>query len=90
LPELNIDGIGLIMANLSIEFKGEAFYGDEILVTIFVGEITRVSFELFYELTTIRKERTTLIGLAKTDMVCYNYETKKVVSVSQGLNNILK
>src|SRR6187401_2395526 len=45
--ELNIAGIGLIMSDLQLEFKNESYYGDEIEITIYAGEISTVSFELY-------------------------------------------
>jgi acyl-CoA thioester hydrolase len=54
LSELNVGGAGLIMSDLAIEFKNESFYGDIIEVKLGAGEILRVSFELFYQLTAIR------------------------------------
>src|SRR6187551_3550602 len=54
--ELDIDGTGLIMSDLGFEFKSEAFYGEEISITISVGEISRVSFDLYYELSTGRND----------------------------------
>ena len=87
--ELNIEGTGLILADLMVEFKNESFYGDKIAITIAVGEITKVSFELFYELNAVRSNHTVLLALAKTGMVSYNYATKKVVAIPEKLKAIL-
>ena len=45
--ELNIAGVGLIMADVGIEFKGESFYGDELTVSMAAGEFSKISFEIF-------------------------------------------
>jgi acyl-CoA thioesterase FadM len=87
--ELNIEGAGLIIADLIIEFKNESFYGDMIEIVIAAGEISKVSFELFYTLSTRRNNNTILLALAKTGMVCYDYSAKKVVAVPEKLNKIL-
>jgi YbgC/YbaW family acyl-CoA thioester hydrolase len=87
--ELNVAGIALIMSELLVDYKNESFYGDVLEVNIFIGEITRVSFELFYQISTTRKEKKITIALAKTGMVSYNYETKKVTAVSGELRSIL-
>ena len=87
--EINIEGVGLIMSELVIEFKKEAFYGDQIQVRISAGEISRVGFELFYQLYTERDKETTLLAHAKTGMVCYNYNEKKVAVVPQALKQLL-
>ena len=87
--ELNIEGTGLILADLIVEFKSEAFYGDIIEIIISVGEISKVSFELFYQLSATRNEKNILLALAKTGMVCYDYGIKKVIRIPERLKGIL-
>jgi len=88
--EFNAGGTGLIMADLGIEYKKEAYYGEEILIEIGTGEIARVSFELYYQLSTERNQEKVLLAKAKTGMVCYNYDLKKTVSVPESLQVILQ
>ena len=88
--ELQVEGIGLIMSDLAIEFKNESFYGDTIEVKLAAGEISRVSFELYYQLTAKRNGETILLANAKTGMVCYDYAAKKVVGVPEKLKAILE
>ena len=87
--ELKIEGIGLIMSNLAIEFKNESFYGDTVEVKIGAGEISRVGFELYYQLFAIRNNETILLANAKTGMVCYDYDAKKVAAIPEKLKTIL-
>lgn len=88
--ELQVEGIGLIMSDLAVEFKNESSYGDIVAVKIGVGELTRVSFELYYQLTTKRKGEAVVLANAKTGIVCYDYGAKKVVAVPEKLKVILK
>jgi acyl-CoA thioester hydrolase len=88
--ELNIEGTGLILADLAVEFKAETFYGDTIEVNIAAGEITKVSFELYYQLTTQRNNVTIVLALAKTGMVSYDYVAKKVIAIPEKLKQILR
>lgn len=87
--ELNIEGSGLIMSELSVEFKNESFYGDLLQVKVFCGEITRIAFELFYQISVKRNERSVIIANAKTGMVCYDYSAKKVRAIPEELRKIL-
>jgi acyl-CoA thioesterase FadM len=87
--EMDIGGVGLIMSDLTIQFKSESFYGDTISVKIACGETTRVSFELFYQLTTKRNNENKILAVAITNMVCYNYAIKKVAELPLPLQNIL-
>ena len=88
--ELNIEGIGLIMSALSVEFKNESFYKDIISIQIACSEISKVSFELFYSLSTIRDNREITIAKAVTTMVCYDYIIKKVSALPKKLQRILQ
>lgn len=87
--EFNIAGTSLIMSELCVEFKNESFYKDLLQVKIFAGEISRVSFELFYEISVKRKDVFVVIALAKTGMVCYNYKIKKVQTIPEEFKVIL-
>lgn len=87
--ELQIEGIGLIMSDLVIEFKNESFYGDVIKVKLGVAEISRVSFELYYQLFALRNNESVLLANAKSGMVCYDYAAKKVALLPEKLKSIL-
>ena len=87
--ELNIEGTGLIMSDLVIEFKNESFYGDVVEVKLGAGEVSRVSFGLFYQLIATRNNENILLANAKTGMVCYDYDAKKVAAVPKPLKAIL-
>ncbi len=88
--EMDAAGTGLIMSDLAIEFKNECYYGEDIAIKIHCGEISRVSFDLYYQLTTERKQHTVLLARAKTGMVCFNYQIKKVAPIPDELLKILQ
>lgn len=77
LTEMDAGGISLIMSDLQVEYKNESFYGDVLDIKIYPGDITRVSFEMLYQICTVRNEKTVLIGNAKTTLIGYDYTTKK-------------
>lgn len=81
LSELDFAGVGLIMADVAIEFKAELFYGDQLKVYVAAEEFTTTGFELIYKL--VKNEAEILVALAKTRMVCYDYARKKVTKVPE-------
>jgi acyl-CoA thioester hydrolase len=87
--ELNIGGAAIIMADLAVEYKAESFYGDTLNVAVFIGKITKISFEIFYEITTTRNDKKVIIANAKTGMVCFDYEARKVTSVPEIFRNLI-
>lgn len=85
--ELNIEGAGLIMSDVVIEFKKELFYGDSITVYVTADDFSRVGFDLFYQL--VKDATREVAALAKTGMICFDYSLKKVVSVPEAAKQIL-
>ncbi|HKC36779.1 MAG TPA: thioesterase family protein [Chitinophagaceae bacterium] len=80
--ELNFGGVGTIMSDVAIEYKGQTYYGDDIIASVAVGEVTKVAFDLFYKLEKKSLDGKLLaVAFAKTWMVCYDYEQKKVVAI---------
>ena len=81
LEELDFASAGLIMNDVAIEFKNEIFYGEKIIASVTIGEISKFSFDVYYKLEKENNEKRILVALAKTGMVCYDYSAKKVVAV---------
>ncbi len=90
LSELSFAGVGLIMADAGIEFRNESFYGDIIECSVVATEIGKVNFDLVYKLETTRADKKILIAVAKTGMVCYNYDLKKVAAIPEEAASKLK
>ena len=78
--EMNVEGVGLIMADAGIQFKSEAFYGETIHVEIAINDIARVSFDLYYRL----KCNERIVAIVKTGMLFFDYENRKIKSVPAG------
>lgn len=87
--ELDAGGTALIMNELLVEFKNESFYNDLLQVKIYCGEISKKSFELFYQISVERNGKEIIIASAKTGMVCYDYQMKKVNALPDKLKLVL-
>lgn len=85
--ELNVAGVGLIMADSAIVYKGEGFYGDVFEIEIFVDDLTNVSFDLLYKIQTEKDGKA--IAVAKTGMVCFDYDSRKVTAMPDELKRVL-
>jgi acyl-CoA thioester hydrolase len=79
--EMNFGGTGMIMADVSIEFKNELFYGDVVIASVAVGEISRIGFDILYRLEKEAQGKKIVVANAKTAMICYDYDAKRIVSV---------
>jgi acyl-CoA thioester hydrolase len=83
--EMNVSGAALIMRDVAIEFKQEAFYGDTLLVSVVANDFTKAGFDICYRFEKLLPEKVTLVALAKTGMVCYDYAQKKILAVPVGV-----
>ena len=88
--ELDLAGVGMIMADVSIEFRNESFYGDTIIVSVAAVQVSKMSFDLYYKLETAVNDNRKLIAAAKTGMVCYNYGLKKIAFIPEQAQKIFK
>ncbi|MBN4049594.1 thioesterase family protein [Bacteroidales bacterium AH-315-N07] len=79
--ENDIGGVGLIMADTAIVYKSESFHGDILKVDVATGEFSKVGFDIFYRITNIKNDRE--VARAKTGMVCFDYEDKKIKPVPE-------
>lgn len=79
--EKELEGVGLIMGDVAIEFKKELFYGDTLTIHVTASSFERVSFDIFYKLDTERNGALVTVAQAKTGMVCFDYSLKKITSI---------
>lgn len=77
--EMDVEGTGIIMADVAIQFKTEAFYAERLTIAIAVGDFSRVSFDIYYKVSSGNRE----VAIAKTGIVFFNYEKKKVAAVPE-------
>lgn len=90
MTEMNAGGVGLIMADVAIAYKGEGFYGDTLAVAIYATEFSSVSFDLLYHISAMRNGAKTDIAHAKTGMVCFDYNIRKVTALPEELKSRLE
>jgi acyl-CoA thioester hydrolase len=87
LEELEFYGVELIMSDVVIEFKSELFYGDVVIASVTATEFSKVAFELYYKLEKVpqqtQDDKKIVVALAKTGMVCFDYNTRKITAVPE-------
>ena len=75
--EMDVMGIGLIMADAGIEFKKEMVYGDTVKISVAATNFDRIGFDIFYLLEVEKDGIKNITGKAKTGMMCFDYANKK-------------
>jgi acyl-CoA thioesterase FadM len=79
--EADIEGSGIIMTDAAIQYKSESFYGDELMIKVGVMDFSKIGCDIVYRITNASTNKE--IALAKTGIVFYDYQNKKVVSVPE-------
>jgi acyl-CoA thioester hydrolase len=86
--EISFEGtIGQIIADASVQYKAESFLGDQLLVNVFVDDITKYGFDMLYQI--INKENGKEIARGKTGIVCFDYQKRKVAPIPESVLAIL-
>jgi acyl-CoA thioesterase FadM len=87
--EMNIEGSSIIMSDLAVCYLSESFYGDKLEISMAVGDFTTAGFELYYLIETIRETKKITIAKAKTGLVFYDYEAKKIAAIPANFKSRL-
>ena len=72
---------GIIMADLTVSFRAEAFMFDELQIDTHVGELSRTGFRIFHRI----RRGETIVAFAETGMVAFDYATRKIGHVTDTL-----
>lgn len=86
--EKDIDGNGLIMTDAAIQFLAEVFRGESLKIEIGIDSISKVGFDLYYRFVNTEKEAT--VAKVKTGMLLFDYELKRLASISEVLRSKLQ
>ena len=67
--------LGLIMADVAIEYKAEAFYGDVLHLAVGANDLNKYGFDIVYQ---VKNQAGKEVARAKTGMLCFDYNTRKL------------
>ena len=86
MSELDIEGAGIIMADLAINYRAEAHFGQLLTIEIALDEFSKKGCDMFYRI--LCKESGAIVAIAKTGLVFFDYTAKKPVAIPQSFLNI--
>ena len=93
IEEYQPDGVGIVIADLAIQYLKEAFYGDYLRVDVSVPNLESKSMQLVYKVT--REDsvespgKTEVVATAKTGAVFFDFSTRKAVNAPDFLSHSL-
>ncbi|CAN5200940.1 thioesterase family protein [soil metagenome] len=82
--EINFEGVGLIMADAAIEYKRELRQGDRVKISVAADGFDKYGFDIFYKMEVVTDNETILAAKAKTGMLCFDYEQKKIAQLPEA------
>ena len=84
--EVDVDGAGIIMVDSVIIYKSEGFYGDVLVFDVTVTECGKYGCDFTYRLS--NKETGKEIARAKTGIVFFDYEKRKVIKMPEKFREL--
>lgn len=83
--ELDICGLGIIMADSAIIYQSEAFLGESLCIEIGIDDARRSSFDMIYKVTSEKDGRP--VAIIKTGILFFDYTEKKVRQIPEEFRN---
>ncbi len=74
--------LGFIMADVAIEYKGEGFHGDVLTIEMATHDAHKYGFDIVYR---VQNQANKPVALAKTGMLCFDYNTRKLRGLPAAL-----
>jgi acyl-CoA thioester hydrolase len=87
LSELDVGGVGIILADAMVEYRAEGRQGMVLDAALGVGEVRSRSVELFYRFTDRASGQE--LARVKTGVLCFDYQARKVVGLTDRLRAAL-
>lgn len=85
--ELNIEGVGILVADAALQYRSEAFHGEVMVLRMGATDLGRKGFDLVWSMNEQSTEREVARG--KTGIVFFDYETRKVVPMPNAFRDKL-
>ncbi|MFZ0242764.1 MAG: thioesterase family protein [Desulfobacterales bacterium] len=86
--ELDIAGSGLMLTDVAIVYKSQAFYGDRLTIFMAVADFNKYGCDFFYKVT--RKPSGKEVAHAKTGAVFFDYARQKMVAVPTSFSESIR
>lgn len=79
--EIDIDGVGLVVTDAVIVYKSQAFHGETMVIDVTRDDFNKYGCDFIFRIT--NKETGKEVARAKTGIVFFDYEKKKVVRIPE-------
>lgn len=80
--ELDIDGVGIVVADAAVQYRSEAFHGEVMVVDMGAGDFHESGCDLVWRLQ--EKESAREVARGKTGIVFFDYRVRRKAAVPEG------
>lgn len=85
--EVDIEGVGVIMTDVAMVYKSETFYGETLVIELVATDFNKYGFDVVYRVS--GKQSGKDIAHAKTGIVCFDYQKRKIAPLPETFKNKL-
>jgi acyl-CoA thioesterase FadM len=80
--KLDVEGLGIVVADAAVQYKSEAFYGEVLAFELMPMEFNKYGFDLVWRASEATSGREVARG--KTGIVFLDYATRRVARAPEG------
>lgn len=80
--ELDVEGVGIVVADVAVQYRSEAFHGETMRVAMAAADFSKYGCDLLWQMSDVATGREVARG--KTGIVFLDYSTRKVSLVPEG------
>lgn len=80
--EMDVEGVGIIVADAAVQYLAEAFHGDVLIFELAASDFNKYGCDLTYRIR--EKQSGREIARGKTGILFFDYAIKKPVAVPAG------
>lgn len=85
--ELDVEGVGIVVADAALQYKSEAFHGETMVIAMTAAHFGKYGCDLLWRMSDLASDREVARG--KTGIVFLDYATRKVAPVPEPFKNKL-
>ncbi len=77
--QINIEGVGIVVADAAVQYQSEAFHGESLRIGMSAVDFNNYGCDLVWQAT--EKSTGRKVACGKTGIVFFNYKTRKIAPV---------
>ena len=86
--EENIYGLGMVVTDLSVDFRSESFANDVLIIDVGVGKVNRYGIDICMKVTNSALD--SVVCMAKMGVVLFDFDKHQMVAVPHQFKQLLQ